>query len=317
MHICIRLRVLLCSLLLLNLFQAFSFADDHAPTVTPAPIVLPMEYVNEHLYVSLHDDKLGDLRMLVDTGWERTTIDAATAAKGEVRGSFWRRGISTKGFGGEGHNSYQTIAVKLEYGNSEVFSTKALVLDLSALSKAMRRQLDGALGWDFFRNSCVTLDYKAKQMTVRNRHHCSPPSDKHATLQGRWSSDGVSLAAVVTLNSGRSAKALLHFDSGSDNTVFLHPRFQSVLGEGPKASGTSTEGWGFNGTFRKDLVPMKSIELEGGKLRFNGGEGATISVGHPGSYSVKSDGVIGNALLEKATWTFDPAAKRIYVTNGF
>lgn len=286
-----------------------------AHTADSDAIVLPMEYVNQHLFVTLTDEKLGPLTMLVDTAWQRTTIDYTMAAKGEIGSSFWKRKISTKGFGSQARDhKYQTVRIKLTSGDAAVFATTALVLDLGEFSQRTQHRIDGALGWDFFRSACVTLDYAAREMTVRSTSECGPLPGRRGTVKGKWSSDGVRLESVVALDNGKFAKALLEVDTGSDNTIFLHPRFRTVLGLSAEgSSGSTQEGWGFNGTYESDVVPFKSVELEAGKIRFDGTGGATISIGRKGAFNQKSDGVIGNALLEKMVWTFDPIAKRVYV----
>jgi hypothetical protein len=316
--------LLIRSLLLLLLLCGSTIAlaqeseSKSAHAASSGAIVLPMEYVDRHLFVTLTDEKLGSLTMLVDTGWQRTTIDYTIAAKGEIGSSFWKRKISTKGFGSQAHNyKYQTVRIKLTNSADVVFSTTALVLDLRKFSQRTQHRIDGALGWDFFRSACVTLDYAAREMTVRRSSECGPLPGRHGTMKGKWSSDGVRLESVVTLENGKFAKPLLEVDTGFDNTLFLHPRFRSVLGLSAEgSSGSTQEGWGFNGTYRNDVIPFKTVELEAGKIRFDGNEGATISIGRKGGFNENSDGVIGNGLLEETVWTFDPIAKRIYLSDS-
>ena len=275
-----------------------------------------MEYVNQHLYVTLNDEKLGTLTMLVDTAWQRTTIDERIAAKGDVRRSFWKRKLSTKGFGEQSQShKYLTVATNLTHEGNLIFSTSALVLDLGELSKRTAHRIDGALGWDFFRTSCVTLDYAAKQMTIQNAAECVPPTGPHGTLKGRWGSDGIRFQSAFSFPDGSTVKVNLQMDTGSDGTVFLHPRFRSTLKIPATGSDATRSGWGLNGTYLSDLVPMGSLDMEGGKLHF-AGNGENISVGRNGSFNARSDGVFGNGLIDKAVWTFDSAARRVYVSNA-
>jgi len=78
-----------------------------------------------------------------------------------------------------------------------------------------------------------------------------------------------------------------------------------------------------NGRYTSDAVPLAKFSLEDG-LHFDLGKNTTIAIARPGAFStvhwwegpsavrINHDGVIGGALLERLSWTFDPAAKRVY-----
>jgi hypothetical protein len=187
--------------------------------------------------------------------------------------------------------------------------------------------VDGVLGWDFFEQWCTTLDYAAKRLILRNQSECMPPTGKLGTLKGEWSTHGLLLPSVLTFPNGRSVSALLHLDTGDNATLFLNTQFRAVAGlgvNGPAA--TKTTGWGLNGDYGGDIVPISGLDIEGGTIHLDGKEKTTVLIGRPGSFrkihwwtdgigeaKINRDGGIGNGTLEHITWTFDPAAKRIYV----
>src|SRR5581483_11196843 len=73
------------------------------------PIVLPLDYSGRHLYVTVTDDHLGSLTLMLDTGFERTTLSNQAASKGVVHTHFWQRSLSYNGFGdGAARCRYQT-----------------------------------------------------------------------------------------------------------------------------------------------------------------------------------------------------------------
>jgi hypothetical protein len=300
------------------------------PTVKNAPIVLPIDYVNGHIFATLSDAKLGAMTFLVDTGAEQTQIAGDIAEKGDIHKFFWKTNYAINGYGSKpSGKKYRTVTVSLQSNQISVFSGSALALDFGEIRKQFEHPVDGILGWDFFEQWCTTLDFAAKHLVIRNLSECAPPIGKHGTLKGKWSTHGLLLPSILTFHDGRSAPALLHLDTGSDATLILNTRFRAVAGlseSGPTAS--EATGWGMNGDYTGDIVPISGIEIEGGTVRLNGKEEITILIGRHGSFSkvhwwtdgigeakINRDGGIGNGILEHLIWTFDPAAKRIYVED--
>ncbi|MGD0292842.1 MAG: hypothetical protein ABSB30_03220 [Terracidiphilus sp.] len=307
-----------------------SGADVHAAAAN-TPLMLSFEYVNRHLYTTLSDEKLGTLTLLVDTGTERTQIAREIAEKGDLHKSFWKTNYAINGYGNKpNEQKYRTVSVALRSGQGSVFSGSALALDFGELRKKIEHPVDGILGWDFFEQWCTTLDFAAKHLILRNLSECAPPAGKHGTLKGEWSAHGLLLPSVLTFPNGRSTNALLHLDTGSDATLILNTQFRATagLGEGGPAA-TETTGWGLNGGYGGDIVPISSIDIKGEdeNLSIDGRQQiTTILIGRPGSFSkvhwwadgvgeakINRDGAIGNKILEHLIWTFDPAAKQIYV----
>ncbi|HEX4310483.1 MAG TPA: hypothetical protein VHZ25_10685 [Acidobacteriaceae bacterium] len=292
------------------------------------PIVLPLDYSGHHLYLTVTDDHLGPLTLMLDTGFARTSLAASVASKGEVHTSFWRRSISWNGFGtGPSKHRYQTADVSLRSGQTSLFTGSALVADFDDFAKELGHPVDGFLGWDFLQKWCATLDYAPARLTLRDPAHCSPPSAPYATLNGQWSTQGFLLPSQLTFANGHSATALLHFDTGSDATLFLNTPFRAIAGLEPSpAAATGSRGWGVNGHYSSDTVPLAQFTLEEGHLHLDTGKNTTIAIARPGAFStihwwegpsavrINHDGIIGSALLERLSWTFDPAAKRVYAS---
>lgn len=312
-----------------------------APEVSPgantqqravnAPIVLPLDYAKKHLYTTLNDEKLGTLTLLVDTGSESTIISSEAAKNVDIHKSFWKTTYAINGYGKTpAKHQYRTVMVALRAGRTSVFSYPALVLDLGEISKQSKHPVDGILGWDFFERWCTTLDYAAKHLILRNLSECPPPTGKHGTLKGEWSTHGLLLPSVLTFFNGHCAPALLHLDTGSDVTLFLNTQFRVIAGLGEGGSdATQTTSWGLNGDFGGDIVPIFGIDIEGGTVHLDGKEETTVLIGRRGSFSkvhwwtdgvgeakINRDGSIGNGILEQLVWTFDPAAKQIYVEDN-
>jgi hypothetical protein len=290
-----------------------------------APIVLPLNYFGRHLYVTVTDDHFGPLTLMLDTGFQHTTLAASVANKGEVHTHFWERSLSYNGFGtGKPKRRYLTTDVSLRSGPAVLFSGSALVADLADLNKTFGHAFDGFLGWDFFRKWCATLEYAPARLTLRDPAQCSAPSGAYASLRAEWTPQGLLLPAHLTFANGHSAAALLHLDTGSDITLLLNTRFRGPAGLDQKpSSANESHGEGVNGRYTTDLLPIAKIDLDG-QLQFAPGKDTMIAIARsrtftavhwwegPSAVKVNRDGVLGNALLDRFRWTFDPGAKRVY-----
>jgi len=289
-----------------------------------APIVLPLDYDGRHLFVTVTDQHLGPLTLMLDTGFQHTSLTASIAEKGEVHTRFWERSLSYNGFGtGKAKRRYLTADVSLRSGPALVFMGSALVADLGDLNKTFGHSFDGFMGWDFFRKWCATLEYAPARLTLRDPAQCSAPSGAYASLRGEWTPQGLLLPAQLTFANGHNATALLHFDTGSDIMLLLNTRFRGPAGLDQNSSSNESHGTGVNGTYTTDLLPIAKIDLDG-QLQLNPGKDAVIAVAHAGAFTtvhwwegpsavrVNRDGVLGNALLDRFRWIFDPGAKRVY-----
>jgi hypothetical protein len=295
------------------------------PAQTTNNIVIPFDYANRHLYITVTDAHLGPLTLMLDTGFQRTSLAASVARKGQVHTHFWERSLDYNGFGaGPTKRRYQTTDVSLRSAQTTLFAGSALITDFAPLAKELGHPLDGFLGWDFFRHWCATLDYAPARLTLRDPAHCAEPSGPHAVLRAEWTPQGLLLPAHLTFANGHTAAALLHFDTGSDITLLLNTQFHAPAGVDQKnSSALQSHGFGVNGGYITDLVSMHKIDL-GGQLQLSPGAYATIAIARPGAFAkvhwwegpaaarINHDGIIGNGLLDRFRWTFDPAARRIY-----
>ncbi len=290
------------------------------------PVVLPLDYAGRHLYITVTDDHLGPLTLMLDTGFQRTTLAMPVASKGEVHTHFWERSLSYNGFGaGPAKRRYQTTDLSLHAGPTVLFTGSALVTDIGDFGRRVGHPIDGFLGWDFFRKWCATLDYAPARLTLRDPSRCVAPSGPYATLRAQWTPQGLLLPSQLTFADGHTATALLHFDTGSDITLLLNTQFRAPAGldQNPAPGAQESHGFGVNGRYTTDLVPMAKIDL-GHQLQLAPGKDTRIAIARTGAFAkvhwwegpsamkINRDGVLGNALLDNFRWTFDPAARRIY-----
>jgi hypothetical protein len=102
-----------------------------------SPVVLSLDYTLKHLFVTLTDERLGTLSMLVDTGSDQTLVARSIAEKEKLHKSFWRRTTSLRGYGTDpSGQEWATVPVTLRTGQVSVFTGSAGVIDLAETSKA-------------------------------------------------------------------------------------------------------------------------------------------------------------------------------------
>lgn len=312
-------------LLLLLPFAVSSAAA--AQTVAPSeavPLVLPMETVNGHLVVVLEDRTLGKLRLLVDTGAEKTMLSVRVAEKLKVDRHFTDRFYSFNGFGqGKKAKLAGHTSLELHSGERSLATVEALVLDANNLDAGVQPAPDGVLGWNFFQHLCVRLDSKGKRMTLGAADHCATDEEGFYTPPVEWLPEGLLLPVTVKLANQHALKLKLHVDTGSDS-ILLSPRLRSELGLEKKPQGEAkNQGKGVNGAYAWDVAYATAVEADGGHPKVEGK--IPLVVPRPGSYSQPSrlfggkneallahDGVVGNSMLSLFDLIFDPARKKLY-----
>src|SRR6266700_5342393 len=268
---------------------AASKADSEAhpqSSAENAAIVLPLDYVSNHLYTTLNGPNDMPLTFLVDTGSERTAISSAIAKQSDLRKSLRKTSRSVTGYGNHPvDRQYKEVLLALRIAGTPVFSASALVFDFGEVSKLLGHPMDGVLGWDFFVQWCSTLDFGRKQLILRAVSNCEAPTGAQA-LKAKWSRRGLRMQSVITFQNGRSANALLGFDTGADNTILLNTHFRAIAGIGEDGPADSEmKGWGMNGEYTADVVPLASFKLDGDKIHVTSDAKTTILIGRKGTFS--------------------------------
>lgn len=293
-------------------------ADVQSPESNPA-LVMPLQYTGGHLFARVRGARMGSLLMEVDTGTQMTMVS-------------WERVRAVSGLKGDDHRErllgygdgpmVRTLGhrkILLYYGNFAVFKGRALVLDRKHLRTPSAPKIDGILGWDFFSQWCVRLNYEAGTMSLYPRTDC--PQPKHGSLHGKWTKAGVLLPSVLTLADGKQARGNLELDTGADLTIVLAPKFRRLV-DSSKAEKVGS-GSGVNGKFAGVAVSIAALNIGDGALTMQfHGTTAVVRRRGPGFRNwwmnllgvprPLRDGGIGNLLLDKLVLTFDPERKAVY-----
>lgn len=132
------------------------------PATPPAPGVVPFEMiVSNHMVVQTKINGKGPYSLIFDLGAPITLLTSKTA---EAAGVIDEKAPRSFLFSMRGEANIES----LEIGNLKARDLPVIVLDhpvLKALSTALKRPLDGIIGYTFFAHYKTTIDYQKREMT--------------------------------------------------------------------------------------------------------------------------------------------------------
>lgn len=168
-------------------FRSIAGAAAVATLLTTAsearPIVVPFDFSQREigLTVSVHGTPLF---MMLDTGVSPSAIDTARAKSLGLKIDFAGGGEGS-GAGNAKHVFvYPTSIENLKIAHHRFGSVEALAIDYTAISHAMRRPVDGTLGYSFLKGRVVLIDYPARTITIAGRQADVAP--ELATCRRAW-----------------------------------------------------------------------------------------------------------------------------------
>jgi len=132
-------------------------------------VVIPMEYADGHIFVTVTVNGLKRLRLMLDTGASANLFS---------EGSLDSLNLPVVGTSaGKGMGGYSEISLvksdSVEVGGLTLFRQVAGVADLSSLQGMLR--FDGLLGQDFLSRFPIMVDYQAQRLIVYNPDNFTPP----------------------------------------------------------------------------------------------------------------------------------------------
>jgi hypothetical protein len=197
-------------------------------------VILPAETIGNYLIVEVKWDREGPYRFLVDTGTSITLVTPALARRypGRTAPPASAPHVPVKGANGELTELPATSVRRLELGAARFEEVPALIYDCAPLSAHLGVKIDGVLGFPFFRQTLLTLDYPGHRVMLQ-------PANSTALVPGTVIAFGDrSKVPLIQVRLGqRSFTALI--DSGSDSTFSLNPvGLAPQFAEPPRAGAT-------------------------------------------------------------------------------
>jgi len=152
------------------------------------PVVLPARLAGNALVVAAKGGRNGPYHFLVDTGASRTLVSPELIEELGAKGAMTLpRQITVRSADGKAVTLPTGTISRLSLGNARFDDVPVLVYDCSALSEEFGVKIDGILGFSFFRQTVLTLDYPHAQIILRS-------------ITSHFSSVGTSLPLIMTNN---------------------------------------------------------------------------------------------------------------------
>src|SRR5580704_6564872 len=275
-----------------------------------APVTIPFEYFRKHILVTMQINDSGPHVCMVDNGFNADVItESAARAMALPVHAMGGKTPNAEGFGES--SGPETFVVEkivtLGIKDLPILTGQAYVLDMAGFEDGMGVHFDCVLGMPLFAEYVVEIDYTKRLITLY----------AHRSFEYRGSGRAVPLhvavpptmqAQVVTPD-GRTLKAAVALDLGSDAILDFQPSFQAkhhVIQVGQAE--VPIDEIGLTGEFHMSIVRLPSVEFAGYKL-----DKPLVAFMHtaPGPSLSANDGFVGNSLLHRFTVIFDYSRERV------
>lgn len=225
---------------------------------------------------------------VLDSGAGETVVDRAAANRA---GMALGRAVPVRGVLGS------TLAYQVENVGGNVAGVpipdEMLAMDLSTVSKACGRRIDGLLGLDFLRRHILEVDYSRRTVRIFGRGESGIARGERLPLVAR----NDALCLKVSVN---GQDEWMRFDTGCDS-----PLQWVVAGKKANRLGVPSIG-----------VKSGTDRCTRGEVRIGSAHFSNVLIGmHEQRYFPGEAGLLGNGLLSKFTVTIDAAGRTVYLAR--
>ncbi|MBV9990110.1 MAG: retropepsin-like domain-containing protein [Alphaproteobacteria bacterium] len=218
-------------------------------TASAEPLSVPFDFSNAALGLDVAIDGK-PLYMILDTGVDPSAIDIARAEALGIKVDRAAGGEAS----GEGDDKeakiYPAPMTGLSIAGRGFAPFDALAMDMSALSKGYRRQLDGVLGYSFLAGRAILIDYPQSRLEILDAPVQAWPSV--ATCRKRWSAPlknfGDDTIPIIDGFRFGAASGPISLDTGSNGGITLYqgaldlPGVKAALVETGERTATGARG---------------------------------------------------------------------------
>lgn len=276
-------------------------SNDYGIAGGSTSVTVPIELINNHIYVQVSFDGRPATPVLFDTGGVNVLVPAAVERLGlKSEGKLQGRGA------GEGSEDLGLTKVKeLRIGDLFLRDQSFFVLPLHGLDRVEGVPINGLIGFEVFKRFVVRIDYAGKRATftlpdafhASGREQVVPVTFDGRTPQVQGEIDGV--AGVFSIDTGSRASLTLNGPFAEKNG--LKAKYS------PKLEAMS--GWGVGGGVRSALTRVRLLKI--GTVEVPGPV-ADIALTTKGAFANPYlAGNIGGGVLKRFDITFDYGKKRL------
>jgi hypothetical protein len=182
-------------------------------------VTLPAQILGNTLIVEAKWDHYGPYHFLIDTGSSVTLVTPDLARRYAATDAPPPETPEVRVRSSDGSTAVLPAATlaRIELGSARFTTVPVLVYDCSPISEQLGLRIDGVLGFPFFRETLLTLDYPHGRVILR-RSTPVPPNLPGSILPF----NNAEKTPIISVRLGsRTLPALV--DSGSDETFSLNP----------------------------------------------------------------------------------------------
>lgn len=249
------------------------------------------------------------MNFLIDTGVDNTVLFGLKDNQNDFKTS--SKKIQIKGVSGQ----KKTYAYKIEHNLLELGKLKDKSHDVYVIfdqnfniSDKIGYPIQGILGYDFFKNHIVKINYMRNFMRVYNPQFFNKSLNSYDTLDLRLFKNKPYIKARLKIKETWQDFVFL-LDTGSGDALWVKP-YDSL--EMPEDSFDDILGYGFTDIIRGKRSKAKGFQIGTSKLK-------TPKIAYPDTlaYSgvnfVTKSGVIGSGIMRRFHWMFDYKNSKVYL----
>jgi hypothetical protein len=206
-------------------------------TLQAERIELPAQTISNYLVIESRWDKYGPYHFLIDTGASVTLVSPELARRYSDTSAppIPEPQVRVKSASGDTTLLPAVTLRRFFLGDARFERVPALVYDCSALSAHLGVKIDGILGFPFFRDTLLTLDYPRSRVLLVPGSS-APPSLPGSTIPF----NNASRTPLIPVELGGETFIAL-IDSGSDGPLSLNPLGLHISFDfGPRPGGSVT-----------------------------------------------------------------------------
>jgi predicted aspartyl protease len=219
---------------------------------------VPFEFHKNLIFVDTFINGKGPFKMMLDTGTDPSALDLATVRELGLATHSSGQKAAGGGTGSTDVHDLDPVTVKLSKLKPAKIEISAI--DLSAISQALEKPINGILGHSFLKNRIVEIDYPANIVRFYSRRSKSKDENKYDhVIPFRFTSESILIDAFVN-----DQKVTALFDTGLNGSFAVMPAALKKLGliEAFKAAKPANS-VGFNGKSSSRKGEVKTVSVAG------------------------------------------------------
>jgi hypothetical protein len=280
---------------------------------SPKHVVIPFRMIRDLVIIRLDINGKGPFNFVLDTGVGLMLItDPKLVDSINVMN---KRTIKIEGLGkGDDLEAYITSALNVQIPGLKSYDVGAAILktDQFGLSNYAGMPIHGLLGYEFFNNLAVKIDFSDSTLSVskpKDTRFFSRGSKIHLSIEGRKPY----LQAKVTYTNGTKLTDKLVFDLGAGHPLSL----ENIIEKHglPDKFISANLGVGLTGPVEGFLSRVKEVDI--GKFKVKNVI-TSFPIAKPGEKREEQrDGNLGMGLLKRFTMIIDYPDSALYLKPGY